>query len=637
MKPPAGVAWLGVLPPALATPVAVTVASSGTVLYANAALEELLGVQAGEIEGQVLDSLLFQRPELLIEAHSTRVSLPEIDDAVVVELQDISERVAAKTQLTEIARFPDMNPGPVLRLGLDGTVLRANTAALDLVGGDGLIGSSWLERGESLDATSWARVVDEGVSMRHESAFGEASFIFTYVPSPADAAVFAFGTDVTALREAERTAAELARFPDMNPGPVVRTDVDGTVLLANRAARDVLGEIIGASWLDLLPESKDRWEEIRVSTEIVRLETRRSERDFVFAHRADLQSGLVFVYGTDVTLQKKTDLALRQSERMATLGTLAAGVAHELNNPAAATRRAADQLRAAMARLEDAHLDLDATGLDIRGLEVIRRLDDQARSTSIRTSALSTVTRGDLETAVEDWLEARRVPEPWELASSLVELEVDPAALDALAADLAPGALEPALQWVAAAFSVYRLAHEISQGSARISEIVGALKGYSYLGQGDAQLVDLHESLDNTLVILRHKLKEGVDVRRVYCDELPALPGFGSELNQVWTNLIDNAVDAMGASGTITITTGHGDGWAVVTIEDDGPGIPAEHLSRVFDPFFTTKEPGKGTGLGLSTSYSIITEKHGGEIGVVSRPGHTAFTVRLPLHAAPEE
>ncbi len=540
-------------------------------------------------------------------------------------------------QLAELARFPDMNPGPVLRLGLDGTVLRANTAALDLPGGDGLIGSSWLERSDSIDATSWARVVDEGISLRHETELGAASVLFTYVPSPEDGAVFAFGADVTALREAERTAAELARFPDMNPGPVVRTDLDGRVLLANRAARDVLGDITGASWLDVLPECADRWDEIRGSADIVHLETRRDERDFVFAHRVDRQSDLVFVYGTDVTIQKKTDLALRQSERMATLGTLAAGVAHELNNPAAATRRAADQLRDALARLEAVHLVLDGVGLDSGGRDTIRRLDEQARSTSRKTSGVDPVTRGDREAVVEDWLETRGVADPWELAASLVELGFDPPSLDTLSTHLTPESLTPVLQFAAAAFPVYRLAHEIGQGSARISEIVGALKGYSYLGQGPAQLVDLHESLDNTLVILRHKLKAGVGVQRAYCSELPPVPAFGSELNQVWTNLLDNAIDAMGGTGTITITTSHGDGQAVVTITDDGPGIGAEHLGRVFDPFFTTKEPGQGTGLGLSTSYSIITENHGGEIGVASRPGHTTFTVRLPVQRASEQ
>jgi len=438
--------WLELIPSALSTPLAIAGASGGSILYANSALEQMLDLQAGEAEGQTLDMLLSRRPELLVEARPTPVSLPEFGDAVLVELHDISDRAATETQLTELARFPDMNPGPVLRLGLEGTVLRANAAATELAGGDELIGSSWLGRSQCIDPRTWAHVVEEGVSVRHEGTFGESSFIFTYVPSPADAAIFAFGADVTALREAERTAAELARFPDMNPGPVVRISLDGTVLLANRAARDVLGDIIGASWLDVLPECADHWDQLRASEEIVPLETRRADRDFVFAHRPDHQSGFVFVYGTDVTLQKKTDLALRQAERMATLGTLTAGVAHELNNPAAATRRGADQLHDAMSRLEAAHLDLDIATLDDRGLRSIRRLDEQARSASTTSSSLDTVTRGDLETAVEDWLAARGVDEPWELAPSLVELELDPAALDALAGELAPESFEPVLR-----------------------------------------------------------------------------------------------------------------------------------------------------------------------------------------------
>jgi signal transduction histidine kinase len=182
------------------------------------------------------------------------------------------------------------------------------------------------------------------------------------------------------------------------------------------------------------------------------------------------------------------------------------------------------------------------------------------------------------------------------------------------------------------AFRVHRLSHEIGQGSARISEIVGALKSYSYLGQAPVQAVDVHEGLDNTLVILRSKLKTGVTVHRQYGHDLPAIQAWGSELNQVWTNLIDNAVDAMGGHGEMSIRTYRNGDAVVVEIADTGPGIPAAVQSRVFDPFFTTKPPGKGTGLGLSTSYSIVTGRHHGAISVKSRPGSTCFTVRLPIH-----
>ena len=183
-------------------------------------------------------------------------------------------------------------------------------------------------------------------------------------------------------------------------------------------------------------------------------------------------------------------------------------------------------------------------------------------------------------------------------------------------------------------FRVHTLSYEIGQGSARISEIVGALKSYSYLGQAPVQAVDLHEGLDNTLVILRNKLKVGIRVHRDYGADVPRVPAYGSELNQVWTNLLDNAADAMGGKGEITIRTRREPGWAVVEICDNGPGIPQSVQARIFDPFFTTKAPGKGMGLGLSTSYSIITDKHKGTVSVASRPGRTWFTVRLPLQSA---
>ncbi len=173
------------------------------------------------------------------------------------------------------------------------------------------------------------------------------------------------------------------------------------------------------------------------------------------------------------------------------------------------------------------------------------------------------------------------------------------------------------------------------QGSSRISEIVRALKSYSYLGQAPILEVDLHEGLDNTLVILRSKLKAGVAVHREYAPDLPHIMAYGSELNQVWTNLIDNAADAMNGHGNIAIRTRRDGEWVVVDIEDDGPGIPEGIQGRIFDPFFTTKAPGKGTGLGLSMSYGIVVEKHKGRISLESRPGMTRFTVMLPMSGPP--
>jgi signal transduction histidine kinase len=181
-------------------------------------------------------------------------------------------------------------------------------------------------------------------------------------------------------------------------------------------------------------------------------------------------------------------------------------------------------------------------------------------------------------------------------------------------------------------YLVYTLLNEIGQGSTRISEIVGALKSYSYLGQAPVQSVNIHEGIDNTLVILRNKLKTGITVHREYDLNLRPIVAYGSELNQVWTNLLDNAADALNGKGEIIIRTKHSEKSVQVEIEDNGPGIPKEIQSRIFDPFFTTKELGKGTGLGLSTSYSIIVEKHNGEISIESKPGQTCFTIVLPIN-----
>jgi signal transduction histidine kinase len=320
---------------------------------------------------------------------------------------------------------------------------------------------------------------------------------------------------------------------------------------------------------------------------------------------------------------------------MATLGTLAAGVAHELNNPASATRRATEQLADALEKVDAAHHALNAARLEDASQDALLDLERRARHAAEAPGGMSAVESSDAEGDIEEWLDGRGISDGWDLAPALVAIGLDTDELNEIARGVDPAGLAAMLTFAARTVPVYALVREIGESSARISQIVNALKGYSFLGQAAAQVVDIHQGLDDTLVILGSRLTERIVVQRDYDPDLPAVPGFGGELNQVWTNLIENALDAVGDRGHIRITTGVSGRWAEVEIADDGPGVPSEAVSRIFDPFFTTKPQGKGTGLGLSTCHSIITSHHGGSIAVASSPGETRFTVRLPLEPGP--
>lgn len=539
-----------------------------------------------------------------------------------------------------MALFPEMNPGPVCRLDRDGKVLLANTKAKKLFAEENLVGWSWFDLCPGLDNETWKKIVDCGDVYPFEGKVGNIFMVFNHVcPSNSDN-IFVYGTDITAnkltekkLEEQKAIVAEIARFPDMNPGPGIRMDMDSVILLSNAAATAVFGEdMLKKQWKDICPGLDEKmWQHILVATGVVPFEARLGERDFVFNHRTDLQTNLVFVFGTDITLQRAAERGLRQSEKMATLGTLAAGVAHELNNPAAATRRASQQLREAFTKREDIHSLLSGLSLTKDDYHILMGLAQLAQERSLHPLEIEALTRSDLQTEIEDWLDKYEVDEPWNIAPDLVSLGMNEQKLDDLASKLKPEIRKPFVLWAATLYPVYSLLNEIKEGSSRISEIVVALKNYSYLGQAPVQNVNIHEGIDNTLVILRNKLKVGINVTKEYDSSLPLITAYGSELNQVWTNILDNAADAMGGKGEIIIRTKKDNNWAVVEIEDNGPGIPEAIQSRIFDPFFTTKAPGKGTGLGLSTTYGIITEKHKGNITVKSKPGSTKFTIKLPL------
>ena len=495
----------------------------------------------------------------------------------------------------EMAEFPEMNPGPVMRMDGSGQVLLANRAARKLFGGDRVLGRTWNELFPNTSLTLWERVLAGEVGLQHETEIGERSLCFTLAHLVGSDFVFAYGSDVTNLKLAERTLAEqaaalaeMARFPEMNPGPVCRVDHDAVVVLANGAARELFGgeSLLGESWLNLCPGVDAAfWGRVLAHDGETLLEARIGGKHLLFTHRPIEGAEDVFVYGADITTQKTTEVALRQSEKMATLGTLAAGVAHELNNPAAAAQRAAEQLRYAFTRLQESQARLGGLDLQVRETQALTELDTRAREQAACPCDLDPLARSDRESEVEDWLDEHDVEDAWELAPSLVSLDFNTSQLDELASRFSDGALAPAIAWLSHTYPVYSLLEEIRHGAGRVSEIVAALKSYSYVGQAPVQAVDVNEGIRNTLVILRNKLKQGIHVEQHLAADLPRIQAFGSELNQVWTNLIDNAADAMGGRGRLVIRSAADDGLVRVEVEDDGPGIPSEIQSRIFDPF----------------------------------------------------
>ena len=328
---------------------------------------------------------------------------------------------------------------------------------------------------------------------------------------------------------------------------------------------------------------------------------------------------------------RETTRIEQQRDRLAALGKLSAGLAHELNNPASAAKRASAQLRDTLKRIKDASHDLGRRELTLAQKSEIEKLE----TALIRQDGPppDTLTISDLEEQIDSLLRSHGYDDLWQLASDLAHRNIQPVMLESLFATLDQGTARAALLRIAASIEIANLLNEIEGSTSRISDLVRAIKEYTYMDQSPVQNVDIAKSLETTLTILNHKLKKGVTVQRDYQSVPFLVNSFGSELNQVWTNIIDNAIDAMDGKGVLRVRTFRDDGCVVVEIGDNGPGIPEDVQAHIFEPFFTTKGVGQGTGLGLDTVQRIV-RKHNGSINVESKPGDTRFQVALPLSDA---
>ena len=472
-------------------------------------------------------------------------------------------------------------------------------------------------------------------------------------------AVLVDGRDITEEKEAQdalRQADDMNRLLLNSTGEgIYGIDLEGMCTFANPACATLLGfesvdDLLGQQMHKLIHHTRVNGEpypikECRIYQAVRKGEGTHIDDEVMFCadgkpfpceywsfpmFRDDELIGCVVTF-VDITERRRVEDELRQTEKMAALGKLSAGLAHELNNPAAAATRAANQLGESIDDLQSVTIELAQAGIGLDDWRLLTDCLNDIRQRSATLEDLSPIEASDREEEFLEWLDSHDVSDSWMIAPVLVSAGVESKDLDFIADSFSAAPLSLAMIWLCRAITASDQCNIVERSSASISELVNTVKSYSHMDKAPSLQVDIHDGIEDTLAILNHKLKSGVEVIREYDRSLPQVTAQGSELNQVWTNLFDNAAGAMDGKGTITIRTYLEDGAVTVAVTDNGPGIPKDIQHRIFEPFFTTKDVGEGTGLGLDVVNRIITNRCGGRIDLESAPGSTTFRVSIPV------
>jgi PAS domain S-box-containing protein len=562
---------------------------------------------------------------------------------------------------------------------LDGNCIFANPACLNLIGVSSLenvLGKNMHELVHHTRADGEAYPVEEcniyraflerkGIHISDEFMWNVdgSSFCAEYRSFPVEkddeliGCVVTF-SDITTRLEAEKEARETALFVSLlleSTGEgIYGTDLDGNCTFANPACLRILGfgsedELIGKNLHNLVHHTRPNGdpypiEECRiyqsfkqfagshVDDEVMWRKDATSFPAEYWSYPIDHDGELIgsVVTFVDITKRREIENELRQTEKMSAIGKLSAGLAHELNNPASAARRSSQQLKTALEDLQNSALELAKLDISDEQWTAFEQWRLKYNRETDQPAELDPLDASDREFEITNWLEIHGVVNAWELASTFVRADLQVPQLDDLSSVIPAEAIAAVLVWWGQSLIATDLANTVSQSSEIITSLVNTVKAYSFMDQAPIQKVDIHSLIEDTLRILNHRLKAEVSVVQNFDPDLPLIETRGNELNQVWTNLIDNSIDAVDGSGTITITTSvNGDG-IQVQIADNGPGIPKENITKIFDPFYTTKDVGQGTGLGLDVVRRITVGRCEGHINVESEPGNTVFTVLLP-------